>query len=95
MARRLAGTLVGNREKSIMHPNQPRAATAAALAFTVAALFSTALSAADQQLDPIVVTATRQATRTNELTSDVSVISREEIDQAGASTVAQLCRAFR
>ncbi len=73
-----------------MHPNQPRAATAAALAFTVAALFSTALSAADQQLDPIVVTATRQATRTNELTSDVSVISREEIDQAGASTVAQL-----
>jgi outer membrane cobalamin receptor len=38
-------------------------------------LFSTApLSAADQQLDSVVVTATRQATRSNELTSDVSVI---------------------
>jgi vitamin B12 transporter len=90
MARRLAGTLVGNREKSVMHPDQPRAAAAATLTLTVAALFSTALSAADQQLDPIVVTATRQATRTNELTSDVSVISREEIDQAGVSTLAQL-----
>lgn len=73
-----------------MHPNQQRAATAATLSLTVTALFSTSLFAADQQLDPIVVTATRQATRTNELTSDVSVISREEIDQAGVSTLAQL-----
>lgn len=73
-----------------MYPNQPRAACAATFTATVAALLSTALHAADPQLDPIVVTATRQATRTNELTSDVSVITRQEIDQAGETTLAQL-----
>jgi vitamin B12 transporter len=73
-----------------MHPNTRRAAGAATFTATVAALVSTALHAADTQLDPIVVTATRQATRTNELTSDVSVITREEIDQAGETTLAQL-----
>ncbi|MBM3391294.1 MAG: hypothetical protein FJY34_04865 [Betaproteobacteria bacterium] len=41
----------------------------------------------------IVVTATRQAMRTNELLSDVSVITREEIDRAGQSTVEQLLAA--
>lgn len=38
----------------------------------------------------IVVTATRQATRSNELLSDVSVITRADIDEAGQSTVEQL-----
>jgi hypothetical protein len=90
LARRLAGTLVGNREKSIMHPIPARSRCRGTFTATVAALVSTALHAADTQLDPIVVTATRQATRTNELTSDVSVITREEIDQAGESTLAQL-----
>lgn len=46
--------------------------------------------AAEQQNDPIVVTATRQAARSNELNSDVSVITREEIEQAGETTLAQL-----
>ncbi len=38
----------------------------------------------------IVVTATRQAMRSNELLSDVSVITREDIDKAGQTTVEQL-----
>lgn len=68
-----------------MHP--PCSLSIAALAL----LASFPASAADNQLDPIVVTATRQATRANELSSDVSVITREEIDQAGDSTsLAQL-----
>ncbi|MEF8697819.1 MAG: TonB-dependent receptor [Candidatus Accumulibacter sp. UW26] len=71
-----------------MHPNPARAASAATLA--LASVCSTAAFAADPQLDPIVVTATRQATRSDELTSDVSVITREEIDQAGESTLPQL-----
>ena len=46
--------------------------------------------AAVQEEGAIVVTATRQAQRTNELLSDVSVIPREEIDAAGQSTLPQL-----
>ena len=46
--------------------------------------------AADRDADLIVVTATRQATRANELTSDVSVITREEIEQAGETNLPQL-----
>lgn len=38
----------------------------------------------------IVVTATRQATRTRELLSDVTVLGRGEIEQAGASTIGEL-----
>jgi vitamin B12 transporter len=68
-----------------MNPTCSLTIAAVALVATFTAL------AADNQLDPIVVTATRQATRTNELSSDVSVITREEIDQAGDTTsLAQL-----
>ncbi|MFZ5464261.1 MAG: TonB-dependent receptor domain-containing protein [Pseudomonadota bacterium] len=42
------------------------------------------------ELEAVVVTATRQATRANELLSDVSIIGREEIEQAGQSTLAEL-----
>ena len=82
-----------------MPPNKVQAACAARLAsfatlvvaFVVfVALFPAAGYADDLQVDPIVVTATRQATRTSELTSDVSVITRDEIDQAGESTLAKL-----
>lgn len=51
-------------------------------------LFSTSAHAADN--DTVVVTATRQATRSNELLSDVSVITREQIEQAGQTTIEQL-----
>jgi len=73
-----------------MHQSRPRAARTSTFVALLGGLFSTAAHAADQQFDPIVVTATRQATRSNELTSDVSVITREEIDQAGQSTLEQL-----
>jgi len=45
---------------------------------------------ASQDSDAIIVTATRQPMRSNELLSDVSVITREEIEDAGQSTVEQL-----
>lgn len=68
-----------------MHPRYKLAA--GALAFLTA--FPT--TAADNENDAVIVTATRQAARANELLSDVSVISREEIEQAGSSTtVAEL-----
>ena len=79
-----------------MPPNRVHAACAARLArlatliVAFVALFPAAGHADDVQADPIVVTATRQATRTSDLTSDVSVITREEIDQAGESTLAKL-----
>lgn len=47
-------------------------------------------NAADDENDAVVVTATRVPTRENELMSDVSVIHREEIEQAGQSTIEQL-----
>jgi len=48
---------------------------------------SPSCAAADE---PVVVTATRQATRSNELLSDVTVISREQIEQAGQTSLVQL-----
>lgn len=59
-----------------MHPS-PRI-TIAALAF----LAAFPARAADQDSAAVVVTATRQPTRANELLSDVSVISREDIEKA-------------
>jgi len=62
--------------------------------FTIAACAASCLSpcvslAADQ-LAAVVVTATRQATRVNELIADVSVIDRETIEQADQSTLLEL-----
>ena len=62
--------------------------TAIAVAF--AAIAPNGAHAADSTLDPIVVTATRQPTRANELLADVSVIEREEIEAAGQSTLTEL-----
>lgn len=53
--------------------------------------FAAAFAAAPATDDAIVVvTATRQPTRTRELLSDVTVIQREEIEQAGSSTIGEL-----
>lgn len=41
-------------------------------------------------VSPVVVTATRQAVGATELLSDVTVIERAELDQAGASTLAEV-----
>ena len=45
---------------------------------------------AQNSLDPMLVTATRQEMRTSELLSDVTVIDREELDAAGHSTLEEL-----
>ena len=84
LVRRRAGTLAGLREKSAMNPRCSLAVGALALISAFPAI------AADKETDAVVVTATRQATRSNELLSDVSVITREEIEKAGQSTVEQL-----
>jgi len=44
----------------------------------------------DQAADTVVVTATRQAQRANELLADVSVISQEEIQAAGQTSLPEL-----
>ncbi|MBK5913231.1 TonB-dependent receptor domain-containing protein [Rhodocyclus purpureus] len=64
------------------------ATTLLAAPVAAATLFSSKVQAADS--DAVVVTATRQATRSNELLSDVSVITREQIEQAGQTTIEQL-----
>lgn len=64
-----------------------RTTSAAAMALIAAS----AAHADDPSLNPVVVTATRQAMRAHELLSDVTVIEREEIAQAGSSsTIAEL-----
>lgn len=68
-----------------MHLHFRLAATAAAVASLPYPMASIA-----NELAPIVVTATRQATRANDLMADVTVIDREEIEQAGQSTLEQL-----
>ena len=60
--------------------------TAGALA--LAAAFPVA--AAETQGDVIVVTATRQTQRANELLADVTVVDREEIERSGQNTIAEL-----
>lgn len=60
-----------------------------ATAIAIAATFPTAVFA-DQEMAPVVVTATRQETRANEVISDVTVIDRKEIEQAGQDSVIDL-----
>ncbi len=83
IVRRHAGTLAGKREKQ-MNPRTTLAAGTLALA----AVFP--VMAAETSTDAVVVTASRQPQRMNELLADVSVISREEIEMAGQSSLPQL-----
>lgn len=63
-----------------------------AIVAAIASAFSSSLVAApaDAELGQIVVTATRQATRADELMADITVIDRQEIEQAGQTTIEQL-----
>ncbi len=70
-----------------MTTSLPRAA--AALALSLSAPFATAADPADPE-DAVVVTATRTPTRASRVVSDVSVITRDEIDQAGASSLVEI-----
>jgi len=60
------------------------------LAACAASLLSPRISLAADQLAAVVVTATRQETRTNEVIADVTVIEREAIEQAGPTTLPEL-----
>ncbi|MEI7430245.1 MAG: TonB-dependent receptor [Betaproteobacteria bacterium] len=67
-----------------MHPRYSLAASALALFTAFPA------NAADRDTDAVVVTATRQAVRANELLADVSSISREDIEKSGSNTIEEL-----
>ena len=57
---------------------------------TLALLTAFPAIAATAESETVVVTATRQPTRANELLADVSVIDRQEIERSGQSTIAEL-----
>jgi vitamin B12 transporter len=59
------------------------------LAALLSVLFITSAHA-EQNLDPIVVTATRQPTRISETLADVTVIERDDIEKATGSTTLEL-----
>lgn len=82
--RRRAGTLVGYREHSFM---QSRIKLTLG-AFALFAAFPA--TAADTESEEVVVTATRQPTRASELISDVSVITGEQIEAAGQTSLPAL-----
>jgi vitamin B12 transporter len=64
---------------------------AGAIACACAFVSSTkSFAAPETQLDAVVVTATRQPTRVSDLLSDVSVLEREQIQQAAQTTLSQL-----
>lgn len=60
-----------------------------ALAVALSSIFQPAIASPTDEA-VVVVTATRIATRSDELLSDVGVLGREEIDQAGTATLEQL-----
>lgn len=68
--------------------------TALGAAVALACQPALAESAAPAELSMMVVTATRQATRSNELISDVSTLTREDILRAGHSTLEQVLAAM-
>lgn len=68
-----------------MHLHFRLAATAAAVASLPYPIASIA-----NELAPIVVTATRTPTRSNDLLSDVSIIDREQLDRSGANSLPEL-----
>ena len=70
-----------------MHPRLQT--LAALLPFTFSA-FAQAEILQVAGLDPVIVTATRQAMRTSELLSDVTVVDSEELAQAGQSTLIEI-----
>lgn len=61
-----------------------------AAAIAVAAAFPATVMAIDNEQPTVVVTSTRQITRINEQLSDVTVLERADLDEAGQSTIAEL-----
>lgn len=81
---RLAGTPAGKR--NVMNFNLKPLA----VLLPVALISSATATEQAVSLDQLVVTATRQATRTSELLSDVSTIEADELRQAGQSPIGQI-----
>jgi len=63
---------------------------AALSSLSVTSIFAKTDVADGIQLDPIVITATRTEQPLSQVLADVSVIEQEEIERAGASTVADV-----
>lgn len=80
---RYAGTPAG--KGKIMYPRLKPLAALLPFAFVAPLQAETPILVAS--LDPVMVTATRQSTRTSELLSDVSVIDSEELEKAGQSSL--------
>jgi vitamin B12 transporter len=53
-------------------------------------VFAFPVNAAEQELDPLIVTATRQPARASELLSDITVVDREEIERSAQESIADL-----
>ncbi len=68
-----------------MHPRHTLAAGALALLAAFPAAAQT-----EPQGEAVIVTATRQPVRANELLSDVTVIDREEIERNGQGSITEL-----
>ena len=68
----------------------PRCSLATGVLALLAAFPSLTVLAAEQALPTVVVTATRQPQRSNELLADVSTISREDIEAAGQTSLPEL-----
>lgn len=64
--------------------------SASTLALAMAAAFPVAAQTSANALTPVVVTATRQEARANEVLSDVTVINRETIERVGQGTIVDL-----
>ncbi|MEY2632652.1 MAG: hypothetical protein RIR00_1306, partial [Pseudomonadota bacterium] len=62
----------------------------ALLAAALAPLFANPVLAQNKELDPVVVTATRQAQRISETIADVTVLEQEHIERSSASTLGEL-----
>jgi len=65
-------------------------AAAVLAAFSAVPAGAFAATIPETELDPVIVTATRQSERISDTLADVTVISREEIARAGAANVLQL-----
>ena len=68
----------------------PRCSLATGALALLATFPSLTVLAAEQALPTVVVTATRQPQRSNELLADVSTISREDIEAAGQTSLPEL-----
>lgn len=64
--------------------------TTSTLTLAMATAFSSLAQAAVPELPPVVVTSTRQETPINQQLSDVTVLDRAQIEQAGQSSLAEL-----